>query len=74
MSVYIGTRFMLKLSAELIMLPKSLQETIEELEKATANYDCYFWNFAFAYGGRAEIVDATKKIAMKVKSGELRCG
>ena len=31
----------------------------------------YFWNFAFAYGGRAEIVDATKKIAREVKSGEL---
>ena len=53
------------------LLPKSLQETIAELEAATANYDCYFWNFAFAYGGRAEIVDATKKIAMEVKSGAL---
>ena len=53
------------------LLPKSLQETIARLEKATADYDCYFWNFAFAYGGRAEIVDATKQIAMKVKDGEL---
>ena len=53
------------------LLPKSLQETIAELEVATANYDCYFWNFAFAYGGRAEIVDATKKIAGEVKSGAL---
>jgi tritrans,polycis-undecaprenyl-diphosphate synthase [geranylgeranyl-diphosphate specific] len=53
------------------LLPKSLQESIEDVEKATATYDCYFWNFAFAYGGRAEIVDATKKIAKKVKGGEL---
>jgi len=53
------------------MLPDSLQKTIAELEKATAQYDQYFWNFAFAYGGRAEIVDATKQIAMKVKEGEL---
>jgi tritrans,polycis-undecaprenyl-diphosphate synthase [geranylgeranyl-diphosphate specific] len=53
------------------MLPKSLQESIEDVEKATATYDCYFWNFAFAYGGRAEIIDATKTIASKVKSGEL---
>ena len=53
------------------MLPKSLQDTIAEIEKVTANYDCYFWNFAFAYGGRAEIVDAAKTIAGKVKSGEL---
>ncbi len=53
------------------LLPQSLQDTIAELENATANYDCYFWNFAFAYGGRAEIVDAAKTIAGKVKSGEL---
>ncbi len=53
------------------LLPESLQESIADVEKATENYDCYFWNFAFAYGGRAEIVDATKTIAMKVKSGEL---
>ncbi len=54
------------------MLPQSLQNTIDELETATANYDCYFWNFAFAYGGRAEIVDAAKIIAKKVKNNELK--
>ena len=53
------------------LLPKSLQESIADVEKATASYDRYFWNFAFAYGGRAEIVDAAKIIAEKVKSGEL---
>ncbi|NLE04335.1 MAG: di-trans,poly-cis-decaprenylcistransferase [Crenarchaeota archaeon] len=53
------------------LLPKSLQELIANVEKATANYDNFFWNFAFAYGGRAEIVDAAKKIAEKVKKGEL---
>jgi tritrans,polycis-undecaprenyl-diphosphate synthase [geranylgeranyl-diphosphate specific] len=41
------------------------------VEKATADYDRYFWNFAFAYGGRAEIVDAAKTIAEIVKTGEL---
>ncbi len=53
------------------MLPDSLQKTIAELEKATENYDCFFWNFAFAYGGRAEIVDAAKTIAQKVQNKEL---
>jgi tritrans,polycis-undecaprenyl-diphosphate synthase [geranylgeranyl-diphosphate specific] len=53
------------------LLPKSLQESIADVEKATASYDSYFWNFAFAYGGRAEIVDAAKTIAEKVKNGEL---
>ncbi|MCW4030571.1 MAG: polyprenyl diphosphate synthase [Candidatus Bathyarchaeota archaeon] len=54
------------------MLPESLQQIIGELEKATENYDGYFWNFAFAYGGRAEIVDATKKIAHQVQDGKLK--
>lgn len=53
------------------LLPQSLQDVIAELEAATAAYDCYFWNFAFAYGGRAEIVDATKRIAQKVVDKEV---
>ena len=53
------------------LLPQSLQHLIADVENATANYDNQFLNFAFAYGGRAEIVDATKSIAEKVKNGEL---
>lgn len=53
------------------LLPESLQQLITDVEKATANYDGQFLNFAFAYGGRAEIVDAAKTIAEKVKNGEL---
>jgi tritrans,polycis-undecaprenyl-diphosphate synthase [geranylgeranyl-diphosphate specific] len=53
------------------LLPENLQTLIADVEKATENYDNQFLNFAFAYGGRAEIVDAAKKIACKVKSGEL---
>lgn len=53
------------------LLPKNLQELIANVEKTTENYHNYFWNFAFAYGGRAEIVDAAKTIAEKVKNGEL---
>ena len=56
------------------LLPQSLQQLIGDVENATANYDSQFLNFAFAYGGRAEIVDATKSIAEKVKNGELNLG
>ena len=62
---------MLKLWAELTCCLKVYRKPLLSLKRQLLNYDCYFWNFAFAYGGRAEIVDATKKIAMKVKSGEL---
>jgi len=60
-----------KIIGRVNLLPKGLQKAIEDIEKATADYDRYFWNFAFAYGGRAEIVDAAKTIAEKVKRGEL---
>ncbi|MCW4024818.1 MAG: polyprenyl diphosphate synthase [Candidatus Bathyarchaeota archaeon] len=54
------------------LLPEDLQKLISEVEQATADYDNQFLNFAFAYGGRAEIVDAAKVIAEKVKDGGLQ--
>ncbi len=53
-------------------LPKSLQELVREAEEATKDYDEHFLNVALAYGGRAEIVDAAKKIAKEVEKGKLK--
>ncbi len=53
------------------LLPKGLQEQIREVEEATQDYDGQFLTVALAYGGRAEIVDAAKQIAEKVKHGDL---
>jgi tritrans,polycis-undecaprenyl-diphosphate synthase [geranylgeranyl-diphosphate specific] len=53
------------------MFPKDIQEKMNDLMKKTKNNDGFFLNFAMAYGGRAEIIDATKKIAEKVKEGKL---
>jgi tritrans,polycis-undecaprenyl-diphosphate synthase [geranylgeranyl-diphosphate specific] len=60
-----------KVIGQVNLLPESLQQLISNVEKATANYENQFLNFAFAYGGRAEILNATKKIAKKVKLDEL---
>ena len=54
------------------LLPKSLQELVKETEEATKSYDQHFLNVALAYGGRAEIVDATKKIAQEIEKGKLK--
>jgi tritrans,polycis-undecaprenyl-diphosphate synthase [geranylgeranyl-diphosphate specific] len=54
------------------LLPQSLQQLIADVENATKDYDNRFLNFAFAYGGRAEILDAAKMIAEKVRDGELK--
>jgi len=53
------------------MFPKELYERMQKLMSITKEYDGYVINFAMAYGGRAEIIDATKKIAEKIKQGQL---
>jgi tritrans,polycis-undecaprenyl-diphosphate synthase [geranylgeranyl-diphosphate specific] len=53
------------------LLPESLQRLMADVENATQDYDEHFLNIAFAYGGRAEIVDAARKIAAKAKEGKL---
>ena len=60
-----------KVIGRLSLLPKDLQQLIMDVEKSTQGYDDHFLNLALAYGGRAEIVDAAKKIADKVHEGKL---
>ncbi len=43
------------------LLPNSIQEVIRRVEESTKMYSDRLLNVALAYGGRAEIVDATKK-------------
>jgi tritrans,polycis-undecaprenyl-diphosphate synthase [geranylgeranyl-diphosphate specific] len=64
-------RVHVKVIGRVNLVPESLQKIITQVEEATKDYDNEFLNFAFAYGGRAEIVDAAKVIAEKVKNGEL---
>ncbi|MFC1753555.1 polyprenyl diphosphate synthase [Thermoproteota archaeon] len=47
------------------LLPEDLQELIGYIANNTAHYERYKLNFALAYGGRSEIVDAVKKIVKK---------
>jgi tritrans,polycis-undecaprenyl-diphosphate synthase [geranylgeranyl-diphosphate specific] len=53
------------------LLPEGLQQLVADVENSTRDYDAHFLNIAFAYGGRAEIVDAARKIAEKVKEGKI---
>lgn len=53
------------------LFPKKVQKSINELKELTKNNKKFVVNFCIAYGGRAEILDATKKIAEQVKKGTL---
>src|SRR3989304_2756759 len=53
------------------LLPESLRDALGQLEDETQSYDGHFLNVAIAYTGRAEIVDATKKIVEDFGQGQL---
>ena len=53
------------------LFPKEVYSKMLELTEATKDYSDYLVNFAMAYGGREEIVDAIKKIGRKIEAGEI---
>jgi len=52
-------------------LPERVQEATEYADERTGEYDKLHLNIALAYGGRAELLGATREIARRVKAGEL---
>jgi len=52
-------------------LPASLRETFENAMRRTASFEGLTFNLAINYGGRAEIVDAARRLAEAVKRGEI---
>lgn len=59
-------------SSQKSFLKPEIVEAINELEETTKNNTGLVVNFCLSYGGRQEIVDATKKIASEVKEGYLK--
>ena len=62
----------LKVIGFLDKLELDLQEVINQAVNKTSQNTGLTFCIAFNYGGRAEIVEATKKIAEKIKSEELK--
>lgn len=53
------------------MFPQEVQDEMKKLTEMTSGKGPYKINFAMAYGGREEVVDAVKKIADAVKQGKV---
>jgi undecaprenyl diphosphate synthase len=53
------------------LFPKSVQPICEKLEKETAHCTALEINFLLCYGGRQEIINAAKQIALQVAQGKL---
>lgn len=52
-------------------MPEEIKTKMIKMEERTKNNTGLKFNIAFNYGGRDEIVKATRKIAEKVKNGEI---
>ena len=53
-------------------LSNEMNEEIENIEEMTSTHDRFLLNIAISYGGRAEIVDAVRKLASRVVEGKLK--
>jgi tritrans,polycis-undecaprenyl-diphosphate synthase [geranylgeranyl-diphosphate specific] len=60
-----------KMLGRIEMLPEEFQDLIRQVEEKTAHYRKKYFNFAIAYGGRTEIVDAVRNLAQHVKEEKL---
>ncbi len=52
-------------------LSQEMRQEIDKIERMTENHTEFQLNIALSYGGRAEIIDAVKEVASKVKRGDL---
>lgn len=52
-------------------LPERVRDAVDYAERRTADYDQFVLNIALAYGGRAELLRATRDVARAVADGSL---
>jgi undecaprenyl diphosphate synthase len=69
--VLIKNNVKLRVIGNLDRVSPEMRSKILAVEKNTVDNDGFFLNIAFSYGGRSEIVDAARSIALEVKKGEL---
>ncbi|MBF0445777.1 MAG: di-trans,poly-cis-decaprenylcistransferase [Magnetococcales bacterium] len=65
-----GVRF--KALGRISQLPDNIQTLVAELEEQTKNNDKLMFNIALNYGGRQELVDASRQLAQKVLDGKFK--
>lgn len=65
-------RVRIRVIGRLEYLSRELNDEITRAEAATKDHDQFFLNIAISYGGRAEIVDAVKKVARQIENNEIK--
>ena len=64
----------IRVIGRLHLFPQDVQDAFREIIERTKNYSNYTINFAMAYGGRAEIADAARKLAEDLQNGKIKPG
>jgi undecaprenyl diphosphate synthase len=67
----IQNRVKVKVSGRLSELPDDLRAEFEEAMERTRDFTGLTFNLAINYGGRAEVVDAVRDLAAKVRAGQI---
>ena len=70
--VIIRERVKIKVIGQKDSLPSDLVKDIAKTEQLTQAHDRFQLNIAIGYGGRAEIIDAVKKMAEEARRGDLQ--
>ena len=65
------SKIKLSVMGDLSKLDKKTIDKIRTIEEKTKNNEDFYFNVAFSYGGRREIIDASKKIAKDFKDGKI---
>lgn len=60
------------LSSEPELLPVHIRKLFDKIEKQTANNKSFTLNLCVSYGGRSEIIRATKQIVTDVLNGDIK--
>lgn len=69
--IFEKNRVRVKVIGKLDFLPEAIRDLIGKIESNTRyNHDHYF-NIAVGYGGRQEIVEAIRRLALLIQSGEM---
>jgi undecaprenyl diphosphate synthase len=69
---YLKKGVQIKFVGDRALFPKEVVNSCIKAEEATKDQTKLQLNFLFCYGGRQEILDATKRIAQQIKTGELK--
>jgi undecaprenyl diphosphate synthase len=67
----IANRIRVRVSGRLHELPDALRREFEEAMVRTSDFERMTFNLAINYGGRAEVVDAVRTLAERVRDGSL---